>query len=171
VYPLSGNSGVALTIAYYYTPSGRSIQKPLQGGTLETATSHREGVFHTDSGREVTGGGGIQPDEVVYRRQQDRLSAVLDASGVLTGFATEYLHAHSLPEDFEVTPAMLDELQVFLAERKIQPSVAEWIDHHDWVQSRVKQELTNLAYGVAKGDQIEMQRDPVVQSALKKIAP
>jgi carboxyl-terminal processing protease len=171
VYPLSGNSGVALTIAYYYTPSGRSIQKPLQGGTLETATSHREGVFHTDSGREVTGGGGIQPDEVVYRRQQDRLSAVLDASGVLTSFASEYLHAHSLPEDFEVTPAMLDELQVFLAERKIQPSVAEWIDHHDWVQSRVKQELTNLAYGVAKGDQIEMQRDPVVQSALKKIAP
>ena len=55
VYPLSGNSGVALTIAYYYTPSGRSIQKPLHGGTLEEATSHREGVFHTDSGREVHG--------------------------------------------------------------------------------------------------------------------
>jgi carboxyl-terminal processing protease len=171
VYPLSGNSGVALTIAYYYTPSGRSIQKPLLGGTLETATSHRGGIFHTDSGREVQGGGGIQPDQMVYRRQQDRLTGILDASGILTNFAGEYLHGHSLPEDFDVTPAMLDELQVFLAERKIQPSVGEWIDHHDWIQSRLKQELTNLAYGVAKGDQIEMQRDPVVQSALKKIAP
>ncbi len=54
---------------------------------------------------------------------------------------------------------------------KIQPGVADWIDHHDWIQSRLKQELTTLAFGVAKGDQIEMQRDPVVQSALKKIAP
>ena len=99
------------------------------------------------------------------------MTGILDASGILTNFASEYLHAHSLPEGFEVTPAMLDELQVFLAERKIQPSVGEWIDHHEWIQSRLKQELTNLAYGVAKGDQIEMQRDPVVQSALKKIAP
>ncbi len=171
VYPLSSSTGVALTIAYYYTPSGRSIQKPLHGGSLDTVTSQTQGVFHTDSGREVQGGGGIQPDQLVYRTQQDRLSIVLDASGALTGFATEYLHTHTLPEDFEVTPVMMDELHVFLSERKIQPGVADWIDHHDWIQSRLKQELTTLAFGVAKGDQIEMQRDPVVQSALKKIAP
>ena len=29
VYPLSENTGLALTTAHYYTPSGRSIQKPL----------------------------------------------------------------------------------------------------------------------------------------------
>ena len=171
VYPLSGNSGVALTIAYYYTPSGRSIQHPLHGGALDTVTSQTQGVFHTDSGREVHGGGGIQPDQVIYRMHADRLTAVLDASGVLDSFASQYLHAHTLPGNFEVTPEMLDELKVFLSDRKIQPSVADWINHHDWIQSRLKQELTNLAYGVAKGDEIEMQRDPVVQSALKKIAP
>ncbi len=107
---------MALTIAYYYTPSGRSIQKPLHGGSLDTVTSQTQGVFHTDSGREVQGGGGIQPDQLVYRTQQDRLSIVLDASGALTGFATEYLHTHTLPENFDVTPAMLDELHVFLSE-------------------------------------------------------
>jgi hypothetical protein len=37
------------------------------------------------------------------------------------------------------------------------------------IQSRLKQELTNLAFGVAKGDEVEMQRDPVVQSALRKL--
>ena len=31
VYPLSSNTGLALTIAFYYTPSGRSIQHPLHG--------------------------------------------------------------------------------------------------------------------------------------------
>jgi len=134
-------------------------------------TSHTRGEFRTDSGREVMGGGGIQPDQVVNPAQADRLTMVLDASGVITNFATEYLRSHTLAGDFEVTPAMLDELKVFLSERKIQPGVGEWITHQGWIESRLKQELTNLAFGVAKGDQIEIARDPVVQAARKKLTP
>ena len=65
VMPLSGGSGLALTTAFYYTPSGRSIQKPLRNSALSTTFSP-EGVagaiYKTDSGRPVTGGGGIMPD-------------------------------------------------------------------------------------------------------------
>ena len=71
VFPLSESAGMALTTALYYTPSGRSIQKPLKGAEFalsahrgQSRTSRSE--FHTDSGRAVTGGGGIQPDYVVY---------------------------------------------------------------------------------------------------------
>jgi carboxyl-terminal processing protease len=169
VYPLAGNSGLALTVAYYYTPSGRSIQKPLHGGTLDAPTSAPQGVFHSDSGRELHGGGGIQPDELVYPEQLDRLALVLDASGSLTSFASEYVQQHPIKEDFEVTPAILDELHVFLAARSIQPGVGDWASHRDWIQSRLKQELMTLSFGVAKGDEIEMQRDPVVQRALRRI--
>lgn len=167
VYPLSRNSGVALTIAFYYTPSGRSIQHPLQGSTLEVTTTTPQGVFHTDSGREVRGGGGIQPDEIVFPLQLDRLAMVLDASGALTTFAGEYVQTHPVTEDFEVTPAILDELQLFLSARDIRPNIGDWLSHREWIQNRVKQDVLNLAFGVAKGDQIEMQRDPVVQRALK----
>jgi len=170
VFPLSGNNGMALTVAYYYTPSGRSIQKPLHGGTLDAATSHEQGVFHTDSGREVHGGGGIEPDQVVDRGPMDRLTMVLDASGILTKFAGQYLEKHTLPENFEVTGDMLDQLQLFLSENRIQPGPADWISHRDWIQSRLKQELTNLAFGVDKGDQIEMSRDQVVQSAVRQLS-
>jgi carboxyl-terminal processing protease len=158
---------VALTIAFYYTPSGRSIQHPLQGSTLEVTTTTPQGVFHTDSGREVRGGGGIQPDEIVYPLQLDRLAMVLDASGALTTFAGEYVQTHPVTEDFEVTPAILDELQLFLSARDIRPNIGDWLSHREWIQNRVKQDVLNLAFGVAKGDQIEMQRDPVVQRALK----
>ncbi len=170
VFPLSGNSGMALTVAYYYTPSGRSIQKPLHGGTLDAATSQTQGTFHTDSGREVHGGGGIEPDQVVERDPIDRLTMVLEATGAITKFAGQYLEKHTLQENFEVTPEMLDELQLFLSENRIQPGPAEWISHRDWIQSRLKQDLTNLAFGVAKGDEIEMQRDAVVQSAVRKLS-
>ena len=72
VYPLSENTGLALTTAKYYTPSGRLIQRDYNGVSLydyyyndrdngDVPTTNRE-VKMTDSGRTVYGGGGISPD-------------------------------------------------------------------------------------------------------------
>ena len=108
VYPLTENTGLALTTALYYTPSGRSIQKPLDatrfGLAATTAHPNKESEFHTDSGRLVTGGGGIRPDIVVYPPLSNRLRNVLDASASFTNFATQYLRDHKVDADFEVTP-------------------------------------------------------------------
>jgi carboxyl-terminal processing protease len=169
VFPLSQATGLALTTAFYYTPSGRSIQRPLSGGQLDAATIVSQGPYRSDAGRTLRGGGGIQPDLVVYPENETRLQAVLDASGVLTTFAGEYLQSHEVAADFEVAPLMLDELRLFLSERKIQPDGAEWLTHRVWITSRLKQEVLNLKFGVAKGDEIELQRDPVVQAALKRL--
>ena len=38
-----------------------------------------------------------------------------------------------------------------------------------WIQSRLQQEIDNLKFGVEKGDQVEMQRDPVIAVALEKL--
>jgi carboxyl-terminal processing protease len=170
VYTLSGNSGLALTTAFYYTPSGRSIQRPLGEGQLGAATVMAKGPFKTDSGRQVTGGGGIQPDEVIYPEAQTRLRAVLDASGVFTSFAGEYIRGHDLAADFRVTADVLDDFKVYCSAHSIQPSPAEWSSERPWIQSRLQQELATLKFGVAKGDEIEMSRDPVVQRALARLA-
>lgn len=167
VYPLSSGTGVALTVAFYYTPSGRSIQHPLQGSTIEATTRSLQGNYKTDSGRPVKGGGGITPDEIIFPPEMDRLAMVLDASGALTSFATEYLQQHQVREDFETTPAILDELQLYLSERNIRPGVGDWTSHRAWIQNRLKQELMTLSFGVAKGDEVELERDPLVQRALK----
>jgi carboxyl-terminal processing protease len=169
VFPLSALSGLALTTAFYYTPSGRSIQKPLGGGQLGAATVMARGPFHSDSGRPLPGGGGIQPDEIVYPAQQNRLQQVLDASGSLTSFAGEYLLTHTVGEDGQVSSEMLDALKVFLSERSIQPGVSDWLSNRDWIASRLQQEVLTLKFGVARGDEIELQRDPVVQTALRKL--
>ena len=94
---------------------------------------------------------------------------VLDASGALTSFASEYVQAHEIPADFEVAPALLDELRAFLSARRIQPGVSDFLSAREWIQSRLKQEIVSLKFGVAKGDEIEMQRDVQVQTALKKL--
>jgi carboxyl-terminal processing protease len=170
VFPLSGNSGMALTIAFYYTPSGRSLQKPLESGSLNIAAKATPGAFHTDAGRMVQGGGGIQPDVMMAPARVSQLVYVLGASGALTAFAGEYVQTHDIADTFDVTPDLLDQLKVFLSERGIQPGIAEWLRDRDLIQSQLKQEIVNLKFGVEKGDQIEMQRDPMVQRAVESLS-
>jgi len=167
VFPLTGNTALALTTAFYYTPSGRSIQKPLPSGHLEIEKQAEE--FHTDSGRTVTGGGGIQPDTLIGPEPQTRLRIALDASGMITSFATGFLDNHKVQANFEVTPSILEEFQVYAGQRNIQPSVGEWIQERGWLQSRIKQEIFNQALGVAKGDEVEAQRDPAVRAAIERL--
>jgi carboxyl-terminal processing protease len=167
VFTLSGNTAIALTTAFYYTPSGRSIQKPLPSGQLEVEKQKEE--FHTDSGRMVTGGGGIQPDIHVEPELVNRLRMALDASGSFTSFATSFIQKHQITGSFQVSAADLEDFEVFASERGIQPSVGEWVKERAWVQSRLKQEIFNQALGVAKGDEVEAQRDPLVQAAIQKL--
>src|ERR1700676_1730320 len=167
VFPLSGNTALALTTAFYYTPSGRSIQKTLPSGHLEIEKQKDE--FRTDMGRVVTGGGGIQPDILITPEPLTQLRIALDASGMITSFATEFIQKNSITDAFEVTPAVLEEFQVYAGQHSIQPPVGEWERVRAWVQTRLKQELFSKALGVAKGDEVEAQRDPAIRAALSKL--
>ncbi len=82
-FPLSGHSAVLLTVARYYTPSGRCIQRPYDKGSDEYYADYLRRVmadmYNADSllapdttqcyttrlGRKVYGGGGILPDRVL----------------------------------------------------------------------------------------------------------
>jgi carboxyl-terminal processing protease len=78
-FQLDYDSALLLTIAKYYTPSGRLIQRDYSNGGFynyyfpgglaaekNTQTTPQNGPeSHTDTGRAVYGGGGISPDEVV----------------------------------------------------------------------------------------------------------
>lgn len=174
VMPLSGGTGLAITTAFYYTPSGRSIQKPLRDSALSETFSDKPQAnrpkYKTDAGRVVLGGGGIQPDIQVAPRPLTRLETVLDASGAVTSFATEYLSKHqSISSPFQVTPEILDDFKVFLSARRIQPGIGEWSSERSWVSSRLKEEIITQARGVAEGDEIQAQNDPQVQAAIKAV--
>lgn len=171
VFPLSHGAGLALTTALYYTPSGRSIQKPLDAQNYELAGAaahpNQRTEFSTGKGRVVRGGGGITPDYVVHPASMTRLSMVLEASGSFTSFATEYVRTHRITDGFELAPKVLDEFRVFLSERRIQPGMAEWSRESEFIRNRLKAEIFNQTLGVEKGDEIEAQRDPQIQKALE----
>jgi carboxyl-terminal processing protease len=179
VYSLAENTGLALTTAFYYIPSGRSIQKPFNTQRAyvgddfalgATATHPNERTdFRTDSGRPVPGGGGIVPDIPASPPEQSEFQNVLEGSGSFTAFAAEYIRSHQIGDGWEVPPEALDQFHAWLFERQIQPDLHEWISNRNFIQSRLKTEIYNLALGVEKGDQIEVQYDPQVQKALEAV--
>ena len=173
VFPLADSSGLALTTALYYTPSGRSIQKPFDATqfALGATAAHpnEKSDFRTDKGRIVGGGGGIIPDEIVYPPSVSRFRVVLETSGAFTSFATEYLRKNKVTESFEVPSSLLDDFRVYLADRNIQPNVPEWSSELGFIRNRLKTEIFNQSLGVEKGDEVEAQRDPQIQRAVELI--
>ncbi|MBR6686022.1 MAG: S41 family peptidase [Paludibacteraceae bacterium] len=109
--PLLDGSEVRLTIAHYYTPSGRSIQKPYEGGNLEEyekdiLNRYEHGEFfssdsivasdsikyYTKNGRVVYGGGGIMPDYFVPQDTTSHTPYYTEAQnkGYIYSFAFQY---------------------------------------------------------------------------------
>jgi carboxyl-terminal processing protease len=173
VFPLSEETGLALTTAFYYAPSGRSLQKPLHGGELDAATQAGAGPdFKTASGRVVRGGGGIEPDIIARPESPGRFGVYLEASALYTAFATDWLGRHraEVKRDLDITPAILDEFQLFLSQRNARPNLSEWTAERERMRSRLKQEILNQSLGVEAGDEVEVRRDPLLRRALDQLA-
>jgi carboxyl-terminal processing protease len=173
VFPIAQGTGLALTTALYYIPSGRSIQKAFKAPDFElgaTAAHPNERTdFKTDSGRPVPGGGGIVPDILSYPPPLGEFRGILEASASFTTFAAQYIGVHKIDPGWELPPQILDQFQAWLAERQIQPSLREWIANRDFLEWRLKTEIYNLALGVEKGDEVEAQSDPPIQKALEVV--
>ncbi len=103
VSPLSENTGLALTTARYYTPSGRLIQRDYKDVSLyDYLYNHKNPqpteVKLTDGGRQVFGGGGITPDVLVSEPKPNAFQELLlrrdvffPYQGGVGSFTTSYL--------------------------------------------------------------------------------
>lgn len=99
-YDLKYGSKVKLTIAKYYTPSGRCVQR-LEYYEKEDGTKPKEiadsllKVFKTKNGRDVIDGRGIEPDIEITETEFSRLTATIYANNLIFNYATKYRMAHS----------------------------------------------------------------------------
>ena len=119
VYTMSNNTGMALTTAKYYTPSGRLIQKDYSNSIFEYLNidsvdaepqpgQERE-VRYTDKERTVYGGGGITPDIIEAARTLNRFEGLLRSKDVFFQYA-QRLTSGEVPsaQDFKL-PEVVNE--------------------------------------------------------------
>ena len=94
-YDLKYGSKVKITIAKYYTPSGRCVQR-LEYYDKESGAKPKEisdsllRKFKTQNGRDVIDGRGIDPDLAIEKEDLSQFSALLFNKNILFNYATQY---------------------------------------------------------------------------------
>ncbi len=138
VYPLDDNTGLALTTAHYYTPSGRLIQRDYSNISFldyyygkRTETKNLQDVKSTDSGRTVYGGGGITPDEKYeppkYNKFQTDLLHQVRSSSISRRNGSDRIRKAHLAKGWEPDAGVVDEFHQYVtrAERAVYRSGLE----------------------------------------------
>jgi carboxyl-terminal processing protease len=193
---LEHGSGLTLTSAYYYTPSGRLIQRDYsdgsfynyiyRGGTLgsEGESKPNGPASRTDAGRTVYGGGGITPDEAVkpdtITPKQGRLASPIFffardlANGRIAGFdnyraagAIDYDHVIGT-NDFPMTNEVFQAFKDYVAKDPNWKGLAPLVEpNRTFVESRIRYSLGMAAYGFVTSQQVLIRQDTQVAKAVE----
>src|SRR5882724_9979845 len=183
VTPLSENTGLALTTARYYTPSGRLIQRDYKTISLyeyhyeSKVPEHPTEIKLTDSGRQVTGGGGITPDIVVaspkftkFQQELFRNDVFYPAEAGVGGFTRFYLGSRpTITHEFAVDDDVLHQFRNYLTKRNVRFAEAEIAENQDWIKRKVKQEIFMSTFGMQEGFKVLLEADPQVQKGVESM--
>ncbi|WP_181163815.1 S41 family peptidase [Pontibacter mangrovi] len=195
--PLNDGSELRLTISRYYTPSGRSIQKPYGGDAeeyeMDILHRYENGeYFHPDSslfadslkyktlsGRDVYGGGGIMPD-VFVPRDTTELSEYLSQlynKNMIREYSLAYYQKHKrelekMPfekfnKNFEVTDKMLQEVVQMAQTAGVEYNEAQFKRSRNLLRNNLKAFIARSVYGNDGFFPVLHQADDEFQEALR----
>ena len=195
-FDLNDGSEVRLTISRYYTPSGRSIQKPYENSDdydKDIAKRYKHGEFFTadsvkfsDSlrfktlnGRTVYGGGGIMPDYFVpldttltshYFNELSYANVLREYSfnyGEQQGKALEKKGFNEFVQHFEVSDLMLNQVVELGRKSNIKPDLRDLNQNKKLFQVYLKAEIARRVWGNSGFYPIFNETNEVLQQAIK----
>ena len=193
LYRVAGDAGLALTTARYYTPSGRLIQRPWDGSFDEYLTySYREqdkprerrgdDLKHTDAGRQVYGGGGIEPDRhmagPIEGFNPSRFGRTLHGRQVFADFAQHFSEQGDtrivggkgrrlVARNFQVDDAMLADFKSFVSsEARVPMDEDGWTKDLPFIRAMVRYEIDAALFSIEDARRHLVAVDPQAQYAL-----
>jgi carboxyl-terminal processing protease len=181
-FPLTEDTALLLTTARYYTPSGRLIQRDYKNVSLydyhyNPQPPTKPEVKLTDSGRQVFGGGGITPDDIIAAPKPDDFEQMLYRRGVFYSqqqgvgdFIRFYLgEKPDITKDFVVNDAVVAEFRKYLDKQKIKYTDADIQANIGWLKWQVKREVFTSYFGLNDGYKVELQDDVQLEKAIELI--
>jgi len=175
VYSLEESTGLALTTARYFTPSGRLIQRAysesldayLDPHLAQQSSSGSGETAHTDLGRSVKGGGGITPDRLVKFEDHSELVQRLRANYAFFNYAKRYVALHpEVPRDFKVDEGILADFAGFLQGKKIDAKAEELSADRETISWMLERDILGNRYGRDAEYRAQLEHDPQVAAAL-----
>lgn len=175
VYPLAENTGLALTTAHFYTPSGRLIQRDYTNKSFFDYYYHKDenarnplDVKTTDSGRTVYGGGGITPDEKYVAPKLTPFQTELLRKGAFFNFTRIYFGKHDvkLPKGWSPDSGVMNDFHDYLMKEKYNFTEADFTQDMDWVRRFLKREMYITAFNLDESQRVFAETDPEVERAI-----
>src|SRR6185295_9506213 len=185
---LSDGSKLLLTIAKYYTPSGRLIQRDYSKATDQTEYAlepYKEDAptdsalgtmptFQTAGGRVVYGSGGILPDVVISDRDNlTRVEADMIQKRVFFEWGTHYITRHkdtkwtpaSFGKEFKLSDGEWSDLHKIMNNRKVAVD-SVWTSDRPFMLQQIRAELAAATLGPLERYRILVEDDPQLNAAL-----
>ena len=189
-------SAIRLTIARYYTPSGRCIQKPYANGEdedyeMDIITRYEHGeffsqdsikqdeshIYYTSIGRPVYGGGGIMPDIFVPQDTTGVTSYFMNSRGLIPRFCFQYTDTNrQYLQEYKTVEELLKYLKgQDLLEKFAQYAASKGVKRRNILMYRSKDLLEKNIYGSIIYNMLNMEEyvkylnesDPTILKALE----
>ncbi|HEX2715635.1 MAG TPA: S41 family peptidase [Candidatus Acidoferrales bacterium] len=183
VSQLSENTGLALTTAKYYTPSGRLIQRDYKAVSLYDYHYNRKPLQQpteiklTDSGRQVYGGGGITPDVVMAASKLNHFQDTLLQLDVffrfeagVGGFTRYFLGTKpEVTKNFAVDDSVMHQFRRYLDKQNVHYTEPDIDANLAWIKLKIRKEVLTSLFGIPEGYKVELEEDPQVQKAMESL--
>ncbi len=172
VHPLGPERAVKLTTAYWYTPSGRCINRPRDsnGEVVNDSIQGPGESFHTLGSlkRSVYGRGAITPDIYLPYEELSGLEKRVNRDAYFN-FAVDYANAHSgLTMDFAAGRPVLEEFRDYLRDvKELEFTDAAFDSAHEWFASQIEREVAGKIMGMRGEYEMRLRRDPHVKRAIE----
>ncbi len=146
-YDLKYGSKVKLTIAKYYTPSGRCVQRleyydKKEGDKPSEIADSLLKSFKTVNGREVIDGRGIEPDEKTGSETMSKFTKALIQNHILFNYATEYRQKNAeitSSEKFKLSEQDLADFKQFMLKQEFSFSSSSEEQLKKWKETTEKE--------------------------------
>jgi len=193
-WQMRDGSAIRVTVARYYTPSGRLIQRPYENGTEEyysevfnrpvdaeqdtlvQADTTERPEYQTKNGRIVYGGGGITPDVAIDRNYDPtNTTMTLNANRIFFEFASEYVSSHPEIEQmsfqefagqYEIDSEAIEQLKDFGRSREVEIDEEEFAEDIEDIKNNLKSKIASNIWGKDEMYAIRLMMDVQVQEAL-----
>jgi len=179
VYPMTENTGLALTTARYYTPSNRLIQRDYANKSFfdyyyrkNVETKNMTDVGMTDTGRKVYGGGGISPDEKYEIPKTNRLQASMIRGYAFINFTAHYFTTHDrakVTKDWTVDPVVVQEFRNYLRKENYEFTETEFAENEAWIKQQLRREVFITVFNIEDSRRMTVETDPMVQKAIDSL--
>jgi carboxyl-terminal processing protease len=193
IIDLPFGSGLTLTTAKYYTPSGRSIQRDYSKAGFYDYFNHTTTVEEqskteakTITGRKVFGGDGITPDELVKNpefteAELEFLDPVFFFSqelvgGRIAGFENYRIGGQTRfgqrvrPSDYPVTDDILRAFKDFIAKNGEWKTMSARLEmEKSFIKTRIRYNIITAAFGTVAANQVLIEEDKQVARAVASL--